>query len=117
MDKIECGFIVFDKSERSLRGLAPLVAKNPETTTFVTQWIEGSNEVLLWVLAVHQEKCRVIAVPAAQDLLGGALEEFADDLGEKTYCTRIATGPLPPEFAKAVRERWRKISGLTADAT
>jgi hypothetical protein len=116
MEQIERGVIVFDKSERSLRGLGPLVTKHPETAAFVTQWVESENEILLWVLAVHPEQCRVIALRTADDLVGGALEEFADEIGEAVDRTRIATGPLPADLAKAVRERWRKIGGLTADS-
>ena len=111
---LQRGFIVFDKSERSLRGLHPLVLQNPDTAQFVSEWIAGEEEILLWVLAVAPEQCRMVTLRLAADLLSGALEEFADDLGEKTYHTRIATGPLEPVFAQQVRDRWQKIGGLVA---
>jgi len=111
---MERGFIVFDKSDRSLQSLLPLMMKHPETTRTVTNWVAGDEEILLWVLAVAPEQCRVITIRSANDLLSGALEEFADDLGEGTYHTRIATGPLDPEFAKKVRDRWQTIGGLVA---
>lgn len=109
---IEKGFIVFDKSQRSLQGIAPLLAKYPQPTNFVTEWLHSDNEILLWVLAVAPESCRVVAIKHADDLLGGALEEFADELGESVRHTRIATGPLGAELARKVRERWKRIGGL-----
>lgn len=113
-EKLERGFIVFDKSDRSLQGLLPLMMRNPDVAPFVQTWVASEEEILLWVLAVHPEQCRVVTIRLASDLLGGALEEFADDLGEGTYSTRISTGPLEAEFAKKVRDRWQKIGGLIA---
>lgn len=110
--KFERGLIVFDKTERSLQGLLPLVMQRPETKAYVTEWISSDNEILLWVLAVDPEPCRAIMIKNAADLLGGALEEFADDLGEAVYNTRIATGMLTHEFGIKVRLRWQKIGGI-----
>jgi len=111
---LQRGFIVFDKSDRSLRGLHPLVLQNPATVQFVSKWLASEEEILLWVLAVAPEQCRVVTLRLASDLLSGALEEFADELGENTYHTRIATGPLEPVFAQKVRDRWKKIGGLVS---
>lgn len=111
---MERGFIVFDKSQRSLQGLTPLLMKYPEPTNYVSDWLRSDNEILLWVLAVAPESCRVITIKKANDLLGGALEEFADELGDAVRRTRIATGPLDPEFARKVRQRWKRIGGLVS---
>lgn len=110
-EKLERGFIVFDKSERALPGLLPLLTRNPQFAPFVQAWLASEEEILLWVLAVHPEQCRVVTIRLASDLLSGALEEFADDLGKGTYNTRIATGPLEAQFGRKVRERWEKIGG------
>lgn len=110
----ERGFIVFDKSPRSVEALASLLMRYPEPTNYVSDWLRSDNEILLWILAVAPESCRVITLKSADDLLGGALEEFADDLGEAVFRTRIATGPLNPVFAQKVRQRWKLIGGIVS---
>ena len=114
MTKEDSGFIIFDKSARSVEGLRRLLSKYPDPTAYVNEWLTSDAEILVWVLAVQPKPCRVMMLNQAADLLAGALEELAasfDAIGN----VRIATGPLEPSFAKQVRQRWRDIGGLVVD--
>ncbi len=114
-DSFDRGFIIFDKSRKSRAGLDALLAKYAEPAPYVVEWLSSDNDILLWVLAVAPEQCRVITVLHANDLLIGALQELADQLGVLTGRTRVATGPLEKALAGQVRQIWRELGGVVLD--
>lgn len=108
------GFIIFDKSAKSVESLRRLLSTYPSPAEYVQEWLTSDAEILIWVLAVVPAPCRAITIQHAGDLLIGALEELATTFDEIST-VRIATGPLEPAFAKQVRQRWRDLGGLVVD--